>query len=170
MSAEPQTPMFSGSEFKSLDPKFRLTIPMKFKEQLLLDPSGAEKVVVSRWENECLAVHPLTEWSRVMQRINRGAKGAAKRKYRTVFLGTAQQLDLDKQNRILLPQALRDWAGIKRDVVLVGDIARFAIWDAARWAEHSGDMSAEDYANVVDLANADDDWGPSPSGDNAPGM
>ena len=50
MSVESQTPMFSGSEAKSLDPKFRLTIPMKFKEQLLLDPSGAERVVVSRWE------------------------------------------------------------------------------------------------------------------------
>ncbi len=136
-------PRFSGSITTSLDAKNRLTIPARFRDQLLCDAAGGNRVVVSRWVDPCLVIHPLTEWEQRCQEILRiGDTDAEKRRFRYVILGTAQDLEIDRQNRILLPQSLREAAGIKKEITLVGDIERILIWDSQRWAGIS-DLSNE---------------------------
>jgi MraZ protein len=131
-------PRFTGSVTTTLDDKNRLTIPARFKEQLLKDAGGGNRVVISRWVDPCLVIHPLVEWERRCEELARMRDtNPERRQFRYVILGTAQDLELDKQNRILLPQALRQAAGIERDVTLVGDIERILLWDSARWARMS---------------------------------
>lgn len=143
-------PRFTGSVATTLDDKNRLTIPARFKEQLLKDAGEGNRVVVSRWVDPCLVIHPLAEWERRCEELGRMRDTSAERRqFRYVILGTAQDLEIDRQNRILLPQSLREAAGITRDVTLVGDLDRILVWDSARWARIC-DLSDEKLSDMYE--------------------
>ncbi len=129
-------PTFTGSIATTLDDKHRLTISARFKEQLVKDATGGNRVVVSRWVDPCLVIHPVAEWERRCTDLAQVRDtNPERRHFRYVIFGSARELELDKQNRILLPPELREAAGITREVTLVGDIERILIWDTARWAK-----------------------------------
>jgi MraZ protein len=136
-------PRFTGSVSTTLDAKNRLTIPARFRDELLRDAAGGGRVVVSRWVDPCLVIHPQSEWERRCEEIGRMRDAdPERRQFRYVIMGTAQDLEIDKQNRILLPQPLRDAASVTKEITLVGDIDRILIWDSERWAQ-TCDLSNE---------------------------
>ena len=112
----------------TLDTKGRLIIPAKFRETL------GEEFVISKGMDGCLFVYAGDDWNAFEQKltslplINKEA-----RQFARFFLAGAATVEVDKQGRILLPAHLREFAGLEKDVVVIGANTKAEIWDRARW-------------------------------------
>ncbi len=125
--------MFMSEYNHTIDTKGRLIIPAKFRDVL------GQEFVVSKGMDGCLFVYANDDWKAFEQKltelplINKEA-----RQFARFFLAGAAQVELDKQGRILLPANLREFAGLDKDVVLVGVGSRVEIWSRDKW-EHMGE-------------------------------
>ena len=131
--------MFMGEYNHTVDPKGRLIIPAKFREQL------GDEFVVTKGLDGCLFVYTLEEWHNIEEKfrnISMTSKDA--RKFSRFFFAGAASCELDKQGRILLPPVLREYANLTKDVVLVGVLSRVEIWDKDRWQENTYDEDEMD--------------------------
>jgi MraZ protein len=120
--------MFLGTHSPRLDDKGRLFLPAKYREEL----SGG--LVITKGQERCLYVFPLAEFQRITESL-RAAPVTAKavRDYSRVFFASASDELPDKQGRITIPPALRTYAGLDRDCVVIGANTRLEIWDAQAW-------------------------------------
>jgi len=119
---------FVGEYLHTLDSKGRVALPVKFRESL------GSRFIVARGLDRCLFVYASQEWGQVMQRIKSmplNQKGA--RDFARYFLSGASEVEPDKQGRINLPSNLREYAGLKRDVYILGVGTRVEIWDKDTW-------------------------------------
>jgi len=131
--------MLMGEYNHTIDAKGRLIVPAKFREVL------GDEFVVTKGLDNCLFVYPNDEWTRFEEKLkslpltNKNA-----RQFTRFFLAGAAACEVDKQGRILLPQVLREFASLEKDVVLVGVASRIEIWSRERWDEsmntYDGDM------------------------------
>lgn len=129
--------MFMGEYSHSVDVKGRLIVPAKFREQL------GEQFVVTKGVDGCLYGYSDEEWKRIEEKfrqVNLTTKDA--RKFMRFFFAGAASCEVDKQGRILIPSVLREFAGLEKDVVLVGVLSKIEIWDKERYEDASvyGDM------------------------------
>jgi MraZ protein len=123
--------MFRGSSFHTIDPKGRLIIPARFRD--VLKAGGGDGVMLSRMDSSLFA-YTFEEWKKIEDKIlSLAEKSEAMRRFRRVFIGGAFELGCDKQGRILIPPTLRQYAGVKKEVVLVGVLDHFEIWDRDNW-------------------------------------
>lgn len=120
--------MFLGQFLHSFDDKFRLTVPAKFREAL------ADGAYVVRGLDDNLMVLTAHAFEVVYQRLMAmNMMDPTARALRRLILGNAAQLELDSAGRILIPQALREMAGLENEAVLVGQGDYFEIWKPALW-------------------------------------
>lgn len=142
--------MLTGEFNHNIDPKGRLIIPSKFREAL------GENFVITKGLDGCLFVYPDNEWKifeeklRTLPLTNKDA-----RTFTRFFLGSAVDGGLDKQGRVLISSALRTFASLEKDVVLVGVLDRLEIWDKAKWDERNA--TVED--DMDDIASHMEDLG-----------
>lgn len=123
--------MLIGEYTHTLDPKKRLSLPSKWRKEL-----GAE-VVITRGLDNCLFVYPLKEWQTITEKIGRLPLGQADtRGFNRFFLSGAQEVDIDSAGRILIPDFLKEFAGLNSKVVLAGIHDRVEIWDQNRWTDY----------------------------------
>lgn len=138
--------MFRGTFFHSLDDKARVAIPRKFRE-VLPAGHGEPRVVVTTSVGEgprTLDVYPMAEWQALEERIRRMPQfQASTRQFKRLYLHPAQELALDAQGRILLPQDLRDAIGLAKDAVFTGDLEKFLIWKKEDWQRQKASDDAE---------------------------
>ena len=119
-----------GEYNHTIDAKGRFIIPAKFRETL------GDKFIVTKGLDGCLFVYPKSEWSsfeeklKVLPLTNKDA-----RQYTRFFLAGAAACEVDKQGRILLPQVLRDFAQLEKEVVLIGVASRVEIWSKINWEQ-----------------------------------
>ena len=124
--------MFMGEYSHTIDPKGRLIIPSKFREQL------GDEFVLTKGLDGCLSIYPMNEWEKFEEQLrslpltNKNA-----RTFSRFFVAGATSCELDKQGRILVPGTLREFAGLEKDVVLTGNINRIEIWSKQKWSENS---------------------------------
>ena len=124
--------MFFGTYTPKLDEKGRLFLPAKFRDQL----SGG--LMVTRGQEHCLYVWPQAEIERVTERLREApVSNKATRDYIRMFSSGASDDAPDKQGRITIPTQLREWAGLNKDVVVIGAMNRLEIWDEAQWNAYS---------------------------------
>jgi MraZ protein len=120
--------VFLGTHQPRLDEKGRLFLPAKYREEL------AGGVVITRGQERCLFVWPRDEFTRITEKLRNSPvtdKGA--RDYsRVLFSGASDELP-DRQGRITVPAALRAYAGLQRDCVVIGANTRLEIWDSQAW-------------------------------------
>ena len=115
--------MFMGEYNHTIDAKGRLIIPSRFRELL------GEEFVLTRGLDGCLSIYPMDEWVafeeklRALPLTNKDA-----RTFSRFFVAGATTCQLDKQGRILVPQTLRQFAGLDKDVVLTGNLNRIEVW------------------------------------------
>ncbi|GAA3743062.1 division/cell wall cluster transcriptional repressor MraZ [Salinactinospora qingdaonensis] len=123
--------MFLGTHAPRLDEKGRLFLPAKYRDEL------SEGLVITKGQERCLYVFPLEEFQRITEAL-RSAPVTAKavRDYSRVFFASASDEVPDKQGRITIPSALRTYARLERDCVVIGANTRLEIWDAAAWADY----------------------------------
>lgn len=127
--------MFLGRHHHSLDAKGRLAIPARFRDEL------AAGVVLTRGIDRCLSLYPLAAWEPLAAKVNAlPLSDPDARAFRRLVFSEAVDLLLDGQGRILLPPELRAYAGIEREVVVIGVNAYLEIWSPERWAAVSTDI------------------------------
>ena len=123
--------MFMGEYNHTIDAKGRLIIPAKFRELL------GEEFVLTKGLDGCLSVYPMDEWKafeeklRALPLTNKNA-----RTFSRFFVAGATMCELDKQGRILVPQALREFAGLEKEVVITGNLNKVEIWSREKWSEN----------------------------------
>ena len=124
--------MFYGEHEHTIDRKGRLIIPSHFRE--VMKEHFVERFVVTRGLDKCLFLFPEDEWKAQENRFRALSftKQEARHFNRFYFSG-AVELTADRQGRVLIPQYLKEFAGIKRDVMLVGISNRIEIWDKDQW-------------------------------------
>lgn len=133
--------MFIGEYTHNLDDKGRLMIPKKFQHDL---SSG---VVVTRGLDRCLFVYTMKEWSVLAEKLAALPFAQANtRAFARLMLAGAMDGTLDKQGRFMLPEYLRTYAGLKKNVVVAGLYNRLELWDADLWKEYTAHNEAESAA------------------------
>ena len=110
--------------------------------------------MISRLDN-CLVAYPFGEWNKVETRIMSLTEiSTTMRRFRRVFIGNAIERTCDKQERILIPPTLKQYANLEKDIVLVGSLAHFEIWSRENWdlenLNADEDMKKEDARNEID--------------------
>lgn len=124
--------MFRGRFEHTIDSKGRVSIPSKFRE-ILRERYDDERVVITTFDN-CLVMYPYREWTLLEERASNLSmlKREVKAFVRLFFSG-ATECSIDKLGRILIPPALRNYAGLEKDVVLAGMLNKIEIWSKDRW-------------------------------------
>jgi len=130
--------MFIGEYHYKLDEKGRLAIPPKFRLNL---KKGA---VVTRGIDNCLFLYSRQEWQKLAFRLSQLPISKAKtRAFARLMLAGAMDVDIDKQGRITLPDYLRNYAKIRKSVVMAGLYNRLEIWDEKEWEEYKRQSERE---------------------------
>ncbi len=120
--------MFFGEYQHSIDENGRLAVPAKFRPQLKV---GA---VVTRGLDQCLFLYPAKEWQKLAERLSKlPINQANARAFARNMLAGAMDGKPDGQGRVMVPEYLRDYAGIKKKVIVAGLYNRLEIWDNERW-------------------------------------
>lgn len=124
--------MLIGQYIHELDPKKRLTLPAKWR------PSLGKKVIVTNGLDGSLFIFAEKEWRGIAEKLSSNGFGNAdSRSFNRVMLAHAFETDVDAQGRILIPDTLKEAAGLASSVVLAGMYSRIEMWDEARWKEYS---------------------------------
>ena len=131
--------MFMGEYSHTIDVKGRLIIPSKFREVL------GDAFVLTKGLDGCLSIYPMEEWKafeKKLEALPLANKNA--RKFARFFVAGATLCEVDRQGRILVPQTLREFAGLEKDVVLTGVLNRIEVWSKVKWEENNNydDMDA----------------------------
>lgn len=138
--------IFAGEFAHQLDEKGRLAIPAKFR------PRFKEGAVVTRWDPECLALFPAPEWEALNASIAaRPRTDPAVVKFQRFLVASAHEADPDSQGRIVLPQHLRDWAGLSDEAIVVGVSRNLEVWQPDRWRAHLSDVESTIGDTLKDL-------------------
>ena len=136
--------MFLGTYTPRLDDKGRLILPAKFRAQL------APGLVMTRGQERCLFLLPLDEFRRMHDQIRQAPVTSKQaRDYLRVFLSGASDELPDKQGRISIPSTLRTYAGLDRDVAVIGAGTRVEIWDLASWESYLAEQESG-YADTAE--------------------
>lgn len=126
--------MFKGSSFHIMDNKGRVSIPVRYRE--ILQESQDRQLILTNWDGYILAF-PQSEWVKVEAKL--GELALFRKDYRAFqrfLISGVEECPLDRQGRILIPQTLREYAKLGREVAIVGLVRNFEIWDRQRYEAH----------------------------------
>jgi len=136
--------MFIGEYRHTIDTKKRLALPAKFRKEL------GKTVVVTRGLDSCLIVYPLKEWRVMSDKLGKLPLSQTEaRGFARVMLSGAMAVGVDGLGRILIPEYLKGYAGLKKNVIICGLYNRLEIWDAQKWNIYEKKMEK----GVEDLAS-----------------
>ena len=128
--------MFRGVNQLSLDAKGRLVMPTRYRDRIAERSQGRLVVTVDR--DQCLLLYPLPDWDEIERKLMAlPSLNERSRQLQRLMVGYATDVEIDKHGRLLLPPKLREFAGLTRAAVLIGQGNRFELWDEARWNERS---------------------------------
>lgn len=138
--------MFIGEYQHGLDPKNRIIVPAKLREGL------GNTFVITKGLDGCLYAYPLNEWNILEEKLktlpltNKDARAFVR-----FFFSGACEVELDKQGRGLIPQNLKEYAGIEKDIVSIGVLSRVEIWSKEKWSEYN--ESNIDFDSIAEKMN-----------------
>jgi MraZ protein len=114
-----------------MDLKGRLSVPSRFRDAL--SSNGDGRLIITNFD-QCLWAYPIEEWRELEKKVASLSQFSEEiRALERVFISAASECELDKQGRILIPTSLREYAGLTRDVIIVGMTRRFEVWAKERW-------------------------------------
>ena len=128
--------MFIGEYEHSVDEKGRVLVPSKFRAKL------GEKVVITKGLESCLYIYTMEEWTKFEEKLSSlpfSSKDA--RNFTRFFLAGAEECEIDKQGRVLLPSNLRTYASLEKAITSIGVSNRIEIWNTESWNKYNEDES-----------------------------
>lgn len=134
--------MFRGVNGVSLDSKGRIAIPTRYREDLAARCSGHLIMTVDR--DHCLLLYPLPEWEVIEAKLVRlSSFNTQTRRLQRLLIGHATECDMDGAGRILVPAPLREFAGLDKDIMLIGQGNKFELWDEGVWTARRAEWLSE---------------------------
>ena len=125
--------MFRGTSAITLDNKKRITIPTKYREELVSD-CGGKMVCTVDIQHPCLLLYPLPEWEEIELKLcGLSSMNPQERLLQQVLLGNASDCEMDKSGRLLINGPLCQHASLEKSVMLVGQLKKFEIWSESAW-------------------------------------
>lgn len=123
--------MLLGEHKHTLDPKKRLAIPAKFRKEM------GKTVVLTHGLDNCLFVYPMKQWEKIAEKLANLPLGQADtRGFNRFMLAGAVESDVDSMGRILIPDFLKEFAGLQEEVVVTGVHTRLELWDSTAWSSY----------------------------------
>lgn len=143
--------MFRGINAITIDTKGRLAIPTRYRGAL-----GAEEkiplVVTIDTEETCLLLYTLDQWQIIENNLQKlPSFNAAARRIQRLLIGHASDVELDANSRVLLPNVLRGYAQLEKDVVMIGQGNKFEIWSKELWESRREQWLAEEASELAGL-------------------
>ncbi len=122
-------PAFSGKHYFTVDLKGRIIIPAPFRE--IISSNYSTKLYITNHSSEkCLCIYPLEEWNKLLEQVRTKPRSDKYIKYLMQrVIGSAVEMEMDKQGRILIPASLREDSKINTSIVIVGQLERIELWD-----------------------------------------
>jgi MraZ protein len=126
--------VFRGRYEHTIDPKGRLSIPSRYREELVA--RGITTLVLSEGDH-CVWAFPLDAWEQLEERLRLHPQlSPERRSVVRVMVASAKECPVDRAGRTLVPPELREFAGLMKDVMITGALEWFEIWSRERWADH----------------------------------
>ncbi len=133
----------SRHAYPALDDKGRLILPAKFRDEL-----AGGVVITKKGQERCLYVFPMPEFQRISEELRTAPMThKAARAYSRVFFASAHDEVPDRQGRVTIPVLLREYAGLDRELVVIGASTRVEIWDKQAWETYLAE-SEDDFADI----------------------
>jgi MraZ protein len=130
--------VFRGITGVNIDAKGRIVMPTRHRERLQLDGKGTLVLTIDT-EERCLLLYPLLEWEEIERKLaGLPSFNPAARRIQRLLVGHATDIEMDGHGRVLLPPLLREYAGLSKRAVLVGQGKKFELWDEAFWDKCRG--------------------------------
>lgn len=143
--------MFRGATKVTLDAKGRMAIPTRYRERLAARCDGHLVATVDR--DYCLLIYPLPDWEEIERKLVRLPSFDRKaRRLQRLMVGYATELELDGHGRILLPRELREFAGLDKHTLLIGQGNKFELWDEERWNDRRDSWLADEEGDELPLS------------------
>lgn len=140
--------MFRGRFEHTIDSKGRLSIPARFRETL---GERYDSRLVATTYDGCLIAYPFAEWQKLEEKVSELPEFKKDtRAFLRFFYSSATDFTIDKLGRILIPQVLRDYAKLEKDVILIGAFRHIELWSKAVWEKAEAMASQEDIVNTLE--------------------
>ena len=135
--------MFRGATKVTLDAKGRLAIPTRYRERIQARCDGALVATVDK--DYCLLIYPYPDWEEIERKLVRlPSLNKKARRLQRLMVGHATEVDLDGHGRILLSRELREFAGLGRQAMLIGQGNKFELWDEDTWNQKRDEWLGDD--------------------------
>jgi len=136
--------MFIGEYSHSIDEKKRLSIPSKFRTEI------GKKAVVTKGLDGCLFLYSQKEWKKLAEKLGKLPLGQADaRGFQRMMLSGAMEMSIDNLGRVLIPDYLKKYAGLKKKVIIVGLYNHIELWDEEKWQEYQ-ESSEKEVGNMAE--------------------
>ncbi len=138
--------MFMGTSYNSIDDKNRMIVPSKLRTGL-----GA-RCILTKGLDRCLYIYTSEDWDKQMEKIAGLPESDPKvRAFIRHFCANAAECEFDKQGRIIIPQELKVYAGIEKELVTMGAMSKIEVWSREVWdaPENESKMENEDFARAL---------------------
>ena len=142
--------MFMGTYHNSIDSKNRMIVPSKHRGHL------GDRCVLTRGLDKCIDLYSMDDWEKQMEKIEALPQSdPAVRAFIRHFCAGAVECELDRQGRVLIPQELLDYAGVKKNLVTMGAMRKIEIWADEVWSTPDNDsrLSSEEFAEALEKYN-----------------
>lgn len=135
--------MFIGEYSYTIDEKRRISVPPKFRESL------GKTAIITRGIENCLVLYPLKEWEKLSQKLeNLPSSKIDARGFARIMLSGAVDTELDKMGRVLIPDYLKNYAFLEKNVAILGLSNRIEIWDEKRWNDYK-EKTEKEVGNIA---------------------
>ncbi len=121
--------MFKGNFPYSIDPKGRMSVPTRFRGLMPDQGDGRQLIITLGITGQCLWAYPQEEWKEIENQITQTKSSLQRDAFVRNFIGNAHECTIDKMGRVLIPLVLREKASLEKQVVIVGALKKFEIWD-----------------------------------------
>ena len=135
--------MFLGEYEHALDAKNRIFIPAKYREEL------GETFVIAKSVDKCLTVYTMAEWEKLKAKLD-SLPGTKSRQIKRFIYANASDVQSDSQGRVLISSALREYAGIEKNAVIIGVGSYLEIWSEEEWNREKDAEVSEDIAHLME--------------------
>jgi MraZ protein len=137
-----------------LDVKGRITLPVRYRD-VLSEQSAGQLVITIDTEEQCLLIYPLPEWETIEAKLDAlPSFNRAARRVQRLLIGHATETEVDGSGRVLLPGPLREYAGLNKKAVLIGQGKKFELWDEQTWMQRREQWLEEEGAESSELPEA----------------
>ncbi|NNM60372.1 MAG: division/cell wall cluster transcriptional repressor MraZ [Legionellales bacterium] len=144
--------MFRGINAIALDAKGRLSIPTRYRDAL--QTQTAQVIITIDTDAPCLLLYPFSEWEIIERKIAElPSFNPVARRIQRLLIGHATEVELDASGRLLVPGVLREYAGLQKEAMLVGQGRKFEIWAAERWQSARNEWLTSDLVGTEEMPN-----------------